>query len=101
MSTVKSAIELIGLTPVAKRFGYRPSAVQKWRDDGRLPRTDLAGITNYAAVIAELSEATESPVTVEQLLDDTRAGWKARPSGKSGVAKSKLARRKRSEARLS
>lgn len=78
MSTVTSAIERIGLSPIAQRFGYRPSAIQKWRDNGRLPKTDLAGLTNYAEVIAELSEATEEPVTKEQLLRDTRAGWEAK-----------------------
>lgn len=78
MSTVTSAIELIGLSPIAHRFGYRPSAIQKWRDLGRLPKSDLAGLTNYAEVIAELSEATEKPVTKEELLRDTRIAWEAR-----------------------
>lgn len=78
MSTVTSAIERIGLSPIAQRFGFRPSAVQKWRDRGRLPKTDLAGLTNYAEVIAELSEATEEPVTKEQLLRDTRTAWEAK-----------------------
>lgn len=78
MSAVKNAIGLIGLSKVARRVGKGPSAVQKWRDLGRLPRTDLAGLTNYAAAIAELSEKTENPVTRKQLLDDTRAAWKAK-----------------------
>lgn len=78
MSTVTSAIERIGLSPIAQRFGFRPSAVQKWRDRGRLPKTDLAGLTNYAEVIAELSESTEEPVTKEQLLRDTRTAWEAK-----------------------
>jgi hypothetical protein len=77
MSTVTSAIELIGLSPIAKRLGYRPSAIQKWRDGGRLPKTDLAGLTSYAEVIAELSQDTKEPVTAEQLLRDTRAAWEA------------------------
>lgn len=72
MSTVTSAIAHIGLTPIARRLGFRPSAVQKWRDQGRLPRTDLAGLTNYAEVIAELSDGT---VTKQQLLRDTRKAW--------------------------
>lgn len=78
MSTVTSAIERIGLTKLANRFGYRPSAVQKWRDEGCLPKSDLAGLTNYAEVIAELSRDTEKPVTVEQLLTDTRKAWERR-----------------------
>lgn len=78
MSTVTSAIERIGLSVIARRFGYRPSAVQKWRDGGRLPKTDLAGLTDYATVIAELSDATEEPVTKEELLRDTRKAWEAK-----------------------
>lgn len=78
MSTVTSAIARIGLSVIAQRFGYRPSAVQKWRDRGRLPKTDLAGLTDYAGVIAELSAATDRPVTKEQLLRDTRAAWEAK-----------------------
>jgi len=89
MSTVTTAIELIGLSKLAREFDYYPSAVQKWRDDGRLPRTDLAGLTRYAHVIAELSQQTSRPVTVEQLLEDTRAAWKARPAGKPGLRKAK------------
>lgn len=78
MSTVTSAIERIGLSPIARRCDVWPSAVQKWRDGGCLPRTDLAGLTNYAEVIAEMSEATEAPVTKEQLLRDTRKIWEAK-----------------------
>lgn len=75
MNTVKSSIELIGLTKVARRIGCYPSAVQRWRDNGRLPQTELAGLTNYAAVIAEMSGDAGKPVTVQQLLDDTRSEW--------------------------
>lgn len=78
MSTVTSAIERIGLSPIAQRFDVWPSAVQKWRDRGRLPKSELAGLTNYAEVIAELSEATDKPVTKEQLLRDTRTAWEAK-----------------------
>lgn len=75
MSTVSNAIELIGLTKVARGVKRYPSAVQRWRDKGRLPKTELAGLTNYASVIAEMSAETERPVTVQQLLDDTRRQW--------------------------
>lgn len=75
MSSVTSAIRLIGLTPIAKRFDCWPSAIQKWRDKGRLPKSELAGLTNYAEGIEELSQATAEPVTKEQLLRDTRTAW--------------------------
>lgn len=95
MSTVTSAIKLIGLSPIARLFGYRPSAVQKWRDDGRLPQSDLAGLTFYAAAIAALSSKTETPVTADELLADTRAAWQAKPSIKSGRRGKGLKRRRR------
>lgn len=78
MSTVTSAIEHIGLTPIAKRYGYRASAIQKWRDVGALPQTELSGLTDYAAGIAELSDGE---VTKEELLRDTRAYWQNRRNG--------------------
>jgi len=78
MSTVTSAIERIGVSRIADRCGFWPSAVQRWKDEGRLPKTDLAGLTNYALVISELSQETAEPVTVEKLLQDTRAAWAAR-----------------------
>lgn len=77
-NAVTSAIEHIGLTPVARRFGYRPSAVQKWRDDGRLPKTDLAGLTNYAEVIEELCDGK---YTAKELIDATRAAWLTKRRG--------------------
>lgn len=69
---VTSAIDKIGLSALAKRFGFYPSAVQNWRDDGRLPQSDLAGLTNYADVIAEMSDGEYS---ADQLRDATREAW--------------------------
>lgn len=84
MSTVTTAIRSIGLTAIGRKLGLYPSAIQKWRDDGRLPRSDLAGLTKYAETISQLSRSTEDPVTVDQLLSDTRRAWEAKPAGKSG-----------------
>ena len=77
MNTVTRSIELIGTTKVAQRVDLYPSAVQKWRDLGRLPRTELAGLTQYAREISLLSIETGEPVTVDQLLADTRTAWEA------------------------
>jgi hypothetical protein len=71
-SIVASAIDHIGLTKLGNRFEIRPSAVQKWRDNCRLPQTDLSGLTAYAAGIAELSGGK---FTAEQLLAETRTAW--------------------------
>ena len=76
-SAVASAIDHIGLTKVGNRFGIRPSAVQKWRDNCRLPQTDLAGLTEYAAGIEALSEGKFSAAS---LLAETREAWKRTPA---------------------
>lgn len=75
MSTVTSAISHIGLTPIANRYGIWPSGVQKWRDLGALPQTELSGLTDYASGIAELSEGK---YTKDELLRDTRHYWERR-----------------------
>lgn len=74
-NVVASAIDHSGLTKVANRFDIWPSAVQKWRDLGFLPESDLSGRTQYAAGIAELSEGR---FTEEQLLEATREAWQKR-----------------------
>jgi hypothetical protein len=76
-NSVTSAIKHIGLSALAKKLGYFPSAIQKWRDDGRLPQSELAGLTNYADVIAEMSDGRFS---AEQLLAATRAAWVSKHS---------------------
>jgi hypothetical protein len=72
MSTVASAIDHIGLSRLAREFGYRPSAVQKWRDESRLPRSELAGLTHYASTIEELSAGKYLAI---DMLAETRAAW--------------------------
>lgn len=74
---VTSAIEHIGLSALARKVGFFPSAVQKWRDDGRLPQSELAGLTNYAEVIAELSDGRFS---AHQLREATREAWVSKQS---------------------
>lgn len=77
---VTSAIEQIGLSSLARRLGFWPSAIQRWKDDGRLPQTDLAGLTSYAATIEEM---TEGKYTAEQLLEATRDSWLKKQSRES------------------
>lgn len=81
-NSVTESIRAIGLTPLARRFDCQPSAVQKWRDDGRLPQSELAGLTNYAETIAELSRETKKPTTIKRLLADTRKAWVKRAEEK-------------------
>jgi hypothetical protein len=84
-----SAIDHIGLTRLANRFGYRPSAVQKWRDQGRLPQSELAGLTQYAEAIEELSDGKYTAV---QLIAETRLKWTANPPKKSGPKRKRIRR---------
>jgi hypothetical protein len=73
---VTRAIDHIGLTKLANRFDVWASAVQKWRDKGFLPESDLSGRTEYAAGIEELSEGKFS---AEELLEATREAWRKTP----------------------
>lgn len=73
-STVASAIAHIGLTKVGNRFGIWPSAVQKWRDQRRLPQTELSGLTEYAAGLEELSDGK---YRAAEMLAETRKFWEA------------------------
>lgn len=87
MSTVATAIDHIGLTNLANRLGYYPSAVQKWRDDERLPQTELSGLTNYASVIEELSLGR---FKATKLIAETREKWTARPPRKTGPKRKRV-----------
>lgn len=73
---VTKAIEELGLTPVANFFGMWPSNVQKWRDNGCLPETDLSGRTKYAAGIERLSRGKYSAA---KMLAASREVWAKRP----------------------
>lgn len=50
--------------------GTSGKAVQKWRNAGRLPRTEYSGETDYAR---RIERATNYKVTVERLLRFDRA----------------------------
>lgn len=76
MNYVASAIEHIGLTNLANRFGFYASAVQKWRDKGALPMTELSSLTNYAEIIEEMTGGTYK---AKKLIDETRRFWIANP----------------------
>lgn len=54
---------------VARACGVSPMAVSRWWDQGCLPRTDLLGMTHYAAAI---ETATDGLVTADELHDDIR-----------------------------
>lgn len=57
MDSFKDAIEQVGgPIQVAKVCGVTRQAVDKWIHNGRLPRTDYTGETNYAELLAKASK---------------------------------------------
>lgn len=53
---LKRAIELVGLTALARELGVTHQAVRKWEAAGRMPRTEWTGETDYCERIERLSE---------------------------------------------
>lgn len=76
MDKVSSILEEIGISRIAKKIGVRPSAVCRWRDEERLPLSDLTGFTNYSETIAAIVGNPEISVT---LRFKTREAWERRP----------------------
>ena len=62
---ISQAVEIIGLSKLAKFCGVTYPAVRKWEKVGRLPRTEWTGETNYAEII---ERETAGQVTRNQLL---------------------------------
>ena len=90
MNVVESAIDHIGLKPIAERYGFVISAIHKWKKEGRLPKSDLAGLTCYAQDLEELSGGK---YRASELLAATRRAWQQK------TFKAAQARRQRQEAR--
>lgn len=61
---------MAGLRTVARACGVTYQAVRKWEANGKLPRTEYTGETNYAMRIAEACKAADphSKITREALL---------------------------------
>lgn len=74
---LSKAIEIVGICKLAKACGVRHQAIYKWLSNGRLPRTDWTGETDYAS---RIEEATKGAVTRDQLLNLKR-------NDESGVGK--------------
>lgn len=63
---ITSAIEIAGLSELAKACNVTYQAVRKWEAAGRLPRTEWTGETGYAAVIETV---TKGRITKAKLLN--------------------------------
>lgn len=49
------AIEVVGLSELARGLGVTYQAIRKWEAAGRLPRTEWTGETDYARRIVQMS----------------------------------------------
>ena len=59
------AIEIVGLSALARGLGVTHQAIRKWEAAGRLPRTEWTGETSYAGRIAAM---TDGAVSRDELL---------------------------------
>jgi hypothetical protein len=50
------AIEIAGLGAIATACGVTYQAIRKWEQQGRLPRTEWTGETEYAVAIQKLTK---------------------------------------------
>ena len=75
MNLLDQAIGLRGWAPLAKALGVSEQAVRKWRDAGRLPRSEFSGETKYAEVI---DTETGGMVRASDLIEWSRRGWNAK-----------------------
>lgn len=57
--------EVGGFSAMGRLCGVSPQAVRKWRNRGKMPRTEWTGETHYATLI---EEATNGGVKAEALL---------------------------------
>jgi hypothetical protein len=52
---LSAAIEKVGLVALARGLNRTHQALRKWERNGRLPRTEWTGETNYAEQIEKLT----------------------------------------------
>lgn len=70
---ITKAVELAGsYSAIARQCGVNYKSVIKWEQAGRLPKTELLGITKYAPKIAALCG---DDLTADDLIEWTAAGW--------------------------
>lgn len=60
------AIGKVGLMPLSKALNLTYQALRRWEKQGRLPRTEWTGETDYARQIEQL---TAGEVSRDELLD--------------------------------
>ena len=73
MNLITKAINHGHVTIIARACNVTYQAVRRWERDGRLPRTDLTGETDYAARIAR---STRYKISKSALLAQSRKAWR-------------------------
>ena len=68
---ISKAISIVGIYRLGKACGIAYQSIYRWERNGRLPRTEWTGETNYAAII---EAETHGQITREQLLNFKRSG---------------------------
>lgn len=63
-NTLSDVIKTIRVSVVAEACGVSQRAIYKWMTNGKLPRTDYTGETNYAEKIASVSNGLFSADTI-------------------------------------
>ena len=74
-------IEEAGVMTVARATGVTRAAVEKWRQDERLPRTEATGETHFSAALAKLSKGR---YTASRIIKFSSAQWRAKPYCRTG-----------------
>lgn len=64
-TAIQKAADLIGVYGIARACGLRGPSVYKWIENGRLPRTEWTGETDYAS---KIEIACDGKVTKAELL---------------------------------
>lgn len=62
---ISKAVEIVGLAKLARVLGVTYQAIRKWEVNGKLPRTEWTGETDYASLI---EQATNGQVLRGDLL---------------------------------
>ena len=82
---ISKAIAIVGIRKLGKACGISYQSIYRWERNGRLPRTDWTGETDYARCI---ETATKGQITRDQLLNlkrnDQSSAGKPQPNSLEG-----------------
>lgn len=76
--TLEDVIKTVRVSVVADVCGVSQRAIYKWMDNGKLPRTEYTGETNYAEKIAHASNglfSADAILTIGRNKLLRKSGW--------------------------